>query len=232
LACQITNVKGIVAAASVPATSLWPYKFVTSLLARVVEMGALLYTETPVTDVSQDNTNEGPGSSAVLLSTPRGTTRAGAVLHATNAYAAATLPQYRGVIVPVRGQNSILVPLGRSHHGLNLAHTYNLHYSAAAVDYLVPRPDGTIILGGATGVYRRGDADRNAKWFDTVDDATLIDEGVKAHFDSTMAKHFRGWERSEASAAMTWTGSKFNLYLLCTYTMLLGTIWLTVIFLQ
>lgn len=211
-----------------PATSLWPYKFVTSLLARVVDMGALLYTETPVTTVDETATTtvyggeeeeeakqvgmdamDGVDGGMVSLVTPRGTTRARIVVHATNGYTSAVLPQYRGVVVPSRGQNSILVPLGRGHHGLNLAHTCNLIYGAGgAADYLVPRPDGTVILGGATGVYRRSDQDRNARWFNTVDDATLIDEAVRVHFDGTMARRFRGWENSEASAAMTWTGSR------------------------
>ncbi|KAI0125041.1 hypothetical protein BJ170DRAFT_485725 [Xylariales sp. AK1849] len=62
------------------------------------------------------------------------------------------LPFYRstnGVIIPVRGQASRLVPNESTDHGLNLAHTCNLFYSAQSVNYLVPRRDGTIILGGA-----------------------------------------------------------------------------------
>ncbi|KAI1858905.1 uncharacterized protein JN550_012364 [Neoarthrinium moseri] len=197
---RVTGVKGVVAAASSPAFSFWPYKFVTSLLARVLHMGAILYTETPVEAV------QGNDNGTVTLVTPRGTTRAQKVIYATNAYSSAVLPQYQGVIVPYRGQNSILVPLEKNHHGLNLAHTCNLFYSSNAVDYLVPRPDGNIVHGGAPHIYRLNSEDRNSKWFNTVDDATLIDEAVKTHFDHTMAKRFRGWEYSDANVAMTWTG--------------------------
>ncbi|KAH8198920.1 hypothetical protein TruAng_006928 [Truncatella angustata] len=197
---RITGVKNLAAAACGPAISLWPYKFVTSLLARVVGMGALLYTETPV-EVVKTN-----GDESVTIITPRGKTNAKKVVYAANGYTSSLLPQYQGVIVPNKGQNSILKPSAKSHHGLNLAHTYNLVYSPTAVDYLVPRPDGNLILGGALNKYCINAQDMNTKWFDTVDDTTLIDESVKSHFDHTMAKHFRGWEDSEANVAMTWTG--------------------------
>jgi hypothetical protein len=195
--------KGLVAAASVPAVSLWPYKFVTALLERVVELGASLYTETPVEAVASSD------DGAVTLKTARGTTKAKKVIYATNAYTSAVLPQYAGIIVPYRGQNSILVPLEKAHQP-HLTYTRNLFHTPANADYLVPRPDGNIILGGGGGAYRKDEQDRNQQWFDSVDDTTLIDPGVKAHFDGVMARCFRGWEDSEAKAAMTWTGSKFK----------------------
>ncbi|KAH8205313.1 hypothetical protein TruAng_000560 [Truncatella angustata] len=194
-----TGIKGLAAAASVPVVSLWPYKFVTALLERAVEMGAFLYTETPV------EAAETGDDGIVTLKTSRGTVRAKKVIYATNGYTSALLPQYEGVIVPVRGQNSILVPLAKSHHP-HPSNTCNLFHSPKAVDYLIPRPDGNIILGGGTAAYRKDMEDRNPKWFDTVDDTTLINESVKAHFDRTMAECFRGWEDAEARAAMTWTG--------------------------
>ncbi|KAI0134333.1 FAD dependent oxidoreductase-domain-containing protein [Xylariales sp. AK1849] len=196
---RITGVKGLAAAASVPALSLWPYKFVTSLLERVVELGAFLYTDTPVEAVK--STSQG----ALTLTTPRGATMAKRVIHSTNAYCSALLPQYEGVIVPYRGQNSILVPLEKSHHP-HLTHTYNLFHTPQAVDYLVPRPDGNIILGGGTAAYRENTPDRNSHWFDSVDDSTLVHAGVKTHFDEVMERCFRGWEHSEARTAMTWSG--------------------------
>ncbi|KAK9424752.1 putative FAD dependent oxidoreductase [Seiridium unicorne] len=194
-----TGIKGAAAVIDGPALSLWPYKFVTSLLERVVEMGAFLYTETPVEAV------ESAGDDSVVLSTPRGATKAKKVIYATNAYCSALLPQYKGTIVPRKGQNSILVPLEKSRPP-RVTHTVNLFHTSQAADYLVPRPDGNIILGGGMDAYRKSDEDRNPDWFDTVDDSTLINEGVKTHFDGTMAKCFRGWEDSDAKAAMTWSG--------------------------
>jgi glycine/D-amino acid oxidase-like deaminating enzyme len=205
--------KGLIAAVSVPALTLWPYKFVTALLERVVEMGAFLYTETPVEKISTTNSGDDNNDSIITITTPRGVTKAKKVIYATNAYTSAVLPQYRNVIVPYRGQNSILVPLAKGQgHQPHLTYTRNLFHSGSSpgnADYLVPRPDGNIILGGGAGAYRKDEADRNAKWFDSVDDATLIDPGVKRHFDGVMARCFRGWEDCEATAAMTWSGSKF-----------------------
>jgi glycine/D-amino acid oxidase-like deaminating enzyme len=168
----------------------------------VLELGAQLYTETPVEAVTSDD------DGSLSLKTPRGTTKANSIIYATNGYSSAVLPQYKGVIVPIRGQASHLVPNEETHHGLNLAHTYNLRYSTKSVDYLVPRPDGTIILGGASRKYRESMVDENSTWFDTVDDSTLISADVTAEFGTTMARHFKGWENSEAKVDRTWTGSK------------------------
>jgi glycine/D-amino acid oxidase-like deaminating enzyme len=177
---------------------------VTSLLARVFDLGALLYTKTPVEATSSDE------HGSISLRTPRGTTKAKKVIYATNGYSSAVLPQYEGVIVPYKGQASHLVPNDEKHGAMNLTHTYNLYYSMESVDYLVPRPDGSIILGGATRVYRKDMDDRNPKWFNNVDDSTLIDDGVKSEFDATMAQNFRGWEESEANVDETWSGSTYT----------------------
>ncbi|KAK6203908.1 hypothetical protein LQW54_008601 [Pestalotiopsis sp. IQ-011] len=195
---RATGMKGLVAAVSVPALTLWPYKFVTALLERVVELGAFLYTETPVESCKSED-------GSILLTTPRGVTKAKKVIYAANAYTSAVLPQYSGVIVPFRGQNSVLVPLEKAHQP-HLTYTRNLFHTPGNADYLVPRPDGTVILGGGGGAYRRDEQDRNAAWFDTVDDASLIHPGVRRHFDGVMARCFRGWEDSDATAAMTWSG--------------------------
>jgi glycine/D-amino acid oxidase-like deaminating enzyme len=168
-----------------------------ALLERAIGMGGLLYTETLVQSISPGST--GP----TTVSTSRGTIKASKVVFATNGYSTALLPQYTRVICPVKGQASHLSPDPATHHGLNLVPTYNLHYDSSTVDYLVPRLDGTIILGGGSGHFR---ADKS-KWFDTVDDSTLISDQVTEHFDGVMAKHFRGWEKSNAKADFVWTGS-------------------------
>lgn len=166
-------------------------------------MGAFLYTETPVQSVKFNS------DGTAILTTTRGITKAKKVIYATNAYTSAILPQYEGVIVPRKGQNSILVPLEKSCHP-RVTHTCNLFHEPDEADYLVPRPDGNIILGGGSKLYRKNSEDRNSDWWNTVDDSTLVNDRVKTHFDNTMARCFRGWEKSEAKAAMTWTGSKLH----------------------
>ncbi|KAK2605978.1 hypothetical protein QQS21_003604 [Conoideocrella luteorostrata] len=199
---RITGVKGAVAAFGSSAISLWPYKFVTGLLERVVEQGATLYTNTPVYSV-KSGAEEGP----VMLSTSRGTVKAHKVVYATNAYIAGLLPKYRDVIVPFLGQNSRVVPNEATLRRCpNPAATYNLHHTSEAVDYLNPRPDGAIIHGGGSRNFRHGAADRSDKWFNTVDDSQLISDKIAPDFETINRERFYGWEESEAKVDSTWTG--------------------------
>ncbi|KAH8898190.1 FAD dependent oxidoreductase [Thozetella sp. PMI_491] len=194
---RITGVKGIKGAMSVPAASLWPYKFVTGLLAKVLELGALLYTETPVYSVKSTK-----GSGTNMVETARGVMKASKVIFATNGYSAALLDQYVGVITPIRGQASHLVAGSPSHHDLNLNCTYNLHYDPNTADYLVPQPNGGILLGGGQAFYR----DNKSKWWNSVDDTKIISDRVTDHFNSVMGERFRGWEKSNAKADFVWSG--------------------------
>ena len=82
LEAKVTSIKGAKAAFSSPACSLWPYKFVSQLLARLAHCGALnLQTNTPVVKVVADD-----GVSASVVHTTRGAIRAKKVVFATNAY--------------------------------------------------------------------------------------------------------------------------------------------------
>lgn len=70
----------------------------------------------------------------------------------------------------------------------------------------MPRPDGSIILGGGQPLYR-GD---ESVWYDMVDDGTLI-EGVKERwFEGYMGRHFHGWDvdGKDEKIDRIWTGSK------------------------
>lgn len=201
---QITGVKGAVAAFSSPALSLWPYKFVTGLLERVLDLGATLYTNTPVESVQASD-------SSVLLSTSKGAVRASKVVYATNGYVAGLLPQYRRVIVPILGQNSRIVPSQTTLDRMpTLATTYNFHYSAAWADYLNPRPDGAVVHGGggrSLAQDDRGGQGRNSR-FNSVDDSRLLNDRVAEDFRTFDEQHFYGWEDGEARVGSTWTGGE------------------------
>ncbi|OAA75784.1 FAD dependent oxidoreductase [Akanthomyces lecanii RCEF 1005] len=201
---RITGVKGAVGAFSSPAISLWPYKFVTGLLERVIELGATLHTNTPVESIQNSNTEGSP----VVLSTSRGEVRATKVVYASNGYVAGLLPQYRRVIVPILGQNSRIVPNQATLDRLpTIATTFNFHYSAAWVDYLNPRPDGAVIHGG--GGRSLAPDDRSGKGlnsrFNSVDDSRLLNDQVAEDFRAFDEQHFYGWENSEAKVGSTWT---------------------------
>jgi glycine/D-amino acid oxidase-like deaminating enzyme len=174
------------------------------LLERVLQLGGCLYTETPVERVDTIGPDE------IKLVTTRGICVTKKIVYAVNGYSAGILPQFHNVIIPVRGQAAHLATNQDAHHGFHPVTTYNLFYDGTHVDYLNPRPDGTVVLGGGGRNFRHGSDDRNDRWWDTVDDSVLISPAVKSDFDRTMETYFRGWEKSEARVDMTWTGSKCN----------------------
>lgn len=205
---RLTSVKGANGAFSSPACSLWPYKFVTVLLERAMLKNPKInvQTETPV--LKTEDFHDG----TTTIHTARGIVNAKKVIFATNAYTAALRPEYRGIITPYKGTAA---HLAASHGGPvfpHLSHTYNLEFGTdpelETVDYLNPRPDGGIVVGGAKWLYER---DREL-WYNTVDDSTPLDPVLKAkYFDGYMQRNFHGWENSGTETEKVWSGSKFDL---------------------
>lgn len=218
---RVTSVKGAAGAFSVPACSFWPYKFVLGLLERAMEQqeekekaeggqSVNLQTETPVLALEQEVADD--GTVWAVLHTARGSVRARKVVLATNAYTEALLPEYSEVIVPYKGSAAHLALAPERKDGPVFPHlncTYNLDYGSVlgsdTVDYLNPRPDGGIVVGGGKWLYEQ----QRELWWGTVDDATLVEPLMKAgHFDNYMQRTFHGWENSGARVEKTWTGSK------------------------
>ena len=73
------------------------------------------------------------------LHTPRGTCNARHVVNATNAWIGHLYPEFRGKIVPTRGQ---VIHLDRNHLTLS---PMGWNYGA---EYLTQRPDSTLVFGG------------------------------------------------------------------------------------
>jgi glycine/D-amino acid oxidase-like deaminating enzyme len=195
LALQVTSMKGAKGAISVPACSLWPYKFVSQLLARLVEKDLVnLQTRTPVTKIREAIDHS-------ILETPRGSLQARKVVFATNAYTAGLCDTYLDRIVPYKGTAVHISP--STLISPHLSCTYNINYAPKGLgtDYMNPRPSGGIVVGGGKWTYA---ADR-AAWNDNWDDSTLL-PSVKPHFDTLMQRHFRGWEESGAEVSQIWTG--------------------------
>ena len=163
-----------------------------------MDMDAELYTETLVFSV-EERENEN------YINTTRGPTRAKKVIFATNAYTSALLPQYKDVITPYRGANSHLVADPEAPF---LESTYNLRYGVH-YDYMAPQPDGGVILGGATSVFRGDDGQQHKdRWWNYWDDSETID-GVKEYFENTMTSRMLEWKERNATMDRTWTGSKW-----------------------
>jgi glycine/D-amino acid oxidase-like deaminating enzyme len=192
-------VKGAKAAWSFTAGHIWPYKMVMHLLSLAVAAGVNLQTTTPVTGISSETNADGYWT----VSTPRGDVLAKKIIYATNGYTAGVAPQYTEKIIPSRGICSrITTPKAAP----NLPCTYSLRHSAGTYDYLIPRPDGSIVVGGARSMFFKD----LKEWYGVVDDGKLI-EPARDYFDGYMQRHFRGWEDSGAVTDRVWTGSKFHL---------------------
>lgn len=215
---RVTSIRGCKGAFSVPACSLWPYKFVMGLLERTLQETTStlnLQTETPVTHVEEVLNDDDDSSGESIVYTPRGSVRAKKVIFATNAYTGALLPEYRGVIKPYKGTAAHLAGRkGGEPVYPHLSHTYNLEFEIkpghVMRDYLNPRPDGGIVVGGGKWIYEHEEV-----WDDTVDDSTVFESVAgDGYFEGYMQRNFRGWEDSGAVAEKIWTGSELLLMFL------------------
>jgi glycine/D-amino acid oxidase-like deaminating enzyme len=179
---------GVHLAFSVPICSLWPYKFVSQLLAKLIQNGFVnLQTNTPVMSITQEDDRN-------IIYTNRGEVRAKKVVFATNAYTAGICAKYRDFIIPTKSTATHITPTGGA-VSPHLSHTYNISYTPGPrhIDYLNPRPDGGIVVGGGNWIY----APRKELWYNNWDDSTLL-PGLKSHFDGMMQRLFRGWHDSGA----------------------------------
>lgn len=202
---QVSGVKGAQCCFSYTAAHLWPSKMVHQLVGKlVVDMGMNLQANTPVTSVSPTRDAQGLWT----VQTARGAITARRVVHATNAYAGQVLPEYAGRIIPVRGTASHIASPAKGAATPHLVNTYGIRFDAVNNDYLIPRADGSIVVGGAR---ERFWPDKD-QWFDNANDGELI-EPVTGYFDGYMQRLFRGWEDSGANPQEVWTGSKFFFFL-------------------
>lgn len=182
---------------------IWAYKFVLHLLEKVVAEGVNLQTHTPVSNIHK--TTDPASAHRWQVDTSRGSIAAKVVVLATNAYIPALAPQYTGTIIPVRGTCCrIAVPPGSS--APTLTNTYTLRWGGWDFDYLIPRGDGSIIVGGARSAFIHD----LKSWYNVSDDSQVLESAVR-YFDGYMQHNFVGWESSQAYTDQVWTGSEFSL---------------------
>jgi glycine/D-amino acid oxidase-like deaminating enzyme len=166
------------------------------LLSKLVDKGVNLQTNTPVTAISEERDSEGRW----IVTTNRGSIRAKKLILATNGYTAAISPQFHEKIVPVRGICSRIVAPDAAKVS-RLTSSCSIRYGQGIYDYMIPRLDGSIVIGGAKPRFWH---DLN-HWYGVTDDSKLI-EPAKDYFDGLMQRHFNGWEESRAYTDMVWTG--------------------------
>lgn len=194
---QVSGVKGAKGCVTFTAAHLWPYKLIHHMFVQALKNGGLnLQTNTRVVSISSGADSSGRWS----VQTDRGVVLAGKVVVASNSYTAALLPEYRDQIIPYRGVSCYIAapnpaPL--------LVNTYALKFDHWDFDYLIPRIDGTIVVGGARSAYFRN----KNQWYDNTNDSEVMGQ-VRKYFEGYMQRHFRGWENSGAEIQKIWTGSK------------------------
>lgn len=173
----------------------WPYKFITQLLERAIAAGVNLQTHTPVLGISETPDANGRWN----VDTSRGSIGAKCVIFCSNAYTSAIAPEYKGKIVPVRGVCSRIVVPNPPKVSLDCSYTFS--FNAWDYDYLIPRPDGSIVVGGGKSTFFH---DFN-EWYNNTDDSKLIQSAAR-YFDNYMQRHFHGWEDTGAYTDRVWTG--------------------------
>ncbi|KAF9886876.1 hypothetical protein FE257_010999 [Aspergillus nanangensis] len=139
----LPSARGIIA---LPAGAIWPYKFVTGLLARLKQefpQDLVIETNTPVMEVRRDATTTAAAAAIDLpysVVTSRGTIKARHVIHCTNAHVGHLVPGLRGRIFPIRGQMSAQNP-GQDFACQGEQHSWTFVYERG-FDYLTQLPDG------------------------------------------------------------------------------------------
>lgn len=193
--CQICGVKGAVACASYTAGTIWPYKFIMHLIHKLVTSNKInLQTNTSV--LSIDAVEHGGHS----IKTSRGQMHAKEVIYANNAYVSGLLPEYEKNIIPCKGICCrITIPDGVRAPLLNNSYIHRTEDNV--LSYLIPRADGSIIVGGAASKFKSS----TDQWYNNVDDSVLI-EAAKDYYSGYMQRSFNGWENTGASIQKIWTG--------------------------
>ncbi|ORY58576.1 FAD dependent oxidoreductase superfamily [Pseudomassariella vexata] len=192
----VSGIKNAKACTTYTAGTMFPYKFILHLVGLLHKRGLNIQTHTPVTSVTPNE------DGSWTVSTPRGHIKAGKVVHATNAYTKALLPEYAKNIVPCKGICChIAVPQGSTPPHVQNSFIIRESGNPSVLSYLVPRGDGGIVVGGASSIFRP----HLEQWYDNIDDTVLI-ESAKDYYESFMQKNFRGWEDSGARVTDIWTG--------------------------
>ncbi|KAG7795737.1 hypothetical protein KL944_005228 [Ogataea haglerorum] len=176
-----------------PAGQMWPYKLMVALLEICATKGLNIQANTPVLRTEKQKDGK------YLVHTERGDVIAKALVIATNAYTASVEPRFENKIVPIKGICSHITPSGNKAPA-HLTNSYGL-LLAQNSDYLINRPDGSIILGGA----KEHLFPYKERFYNVVDDSTLVPD-AESYFEGYMEKNFYSWQDSKSAVAKVWSG--------------------------
>ncbi|KAL1407892.1 hypothetical protein Q8F55_007328 [Vanrija albida] len=142
-AAKKSRLPGAQAAYAWDAATLHPWKLVAHVIRQCLDLGLNLQTWTPATTIT--------GSAGQwIVHTPRGAITATTVIHATNAYAGALLPEIRGIIEPMPHMCNRVIPPSTFSGSQALQNSYAVIYKDALYS-VNPRStsDGNILIGGS-----------------------------------------------------------------------------------
>jgi glycine/D-amino acid oxidase-like deaminating enzyme len=193
-------------AISYPAGSMSAYKFVIGVLKMSLEKGLKLFTHTPALKLGKyGHTNDW------IVETPRGSIRAKRVVLATNAYTGYLCSEFKGSIVPLRGQITAQRP-GRNMPQKGLRETYSFVYEKG-YDYMISRQEGAkfegdiVIGGGWTIAQGEGLAETG------ISNDDEINEDISAYLRDSMERVFgENWgdDHEDGRVRREWTGIMGN----------------------
>ncbi|KAL1664913.1 FAD dependent oxidoreductase [Schizophyllum commune] len=146
-AVKRSRIKSACAVYAWDASTLYPWKLVAHVIKRCLGMGLNLQTWTPALSVTASPT--APGS--WVITTERGTITTPTVVHCTNAYAGAILPEFAPVIQPRPHMcNRAVPPRAWSGSGA-LQNSYGVLLPNGALFSINPRctADGVVLFGGS-----------------------------------------------------------------------------------
>ncbi|KAI4722641.1 FAD dependent oxidoreductase superfamily [Aureobasidium sp. EXF-10727] len=192
----ISGIKNAKACATYTAGTIWPYKFIMTLLGIIRDRGVNIQTYTSVDSIT--SAPEGQWT----VSTSRGDIKTQKVVHATNAYTKTLLPEYAKNIIPCKGICChIAVPEGDVAPLVGNSYIIREQGDPSVLSYLIPRSDGGIIVGGSQAIFKP----HREQWYNNTDDEQLI-EASKDYYTNYMQNNFRGWENTKAEVKKIWTG--------------------------
>ncbi|CAG9989402.1 unnamed protein product [Clonostachys byssicola] len=153
---QMKLSKRCIGAITIPAGSVWPYKWISKVWETLIGNKRVnMQTNTPVEAIEDRD-----GEEFAIVKTKRGNIKAKKVVHATNAWMGYLLPEMQPFLSPVRvnvvhwaaDQN------GQSPLGTVPEYSIWYRYGRKDYDYLIQRTDGGVVTGRAcTGRTTTGD---------------------------------------------------------------------------
>ena len=181
---------------------MWPYRVVTKIFEVLSTKHSdrfSIETNTPVSGVGYQD-------GKYTLHTPRGTIRAGRVIHCTNGYVGHLVPKLRGLMFPVRGTMTVQ-DLGPNVPNKGAKESFGFHYEPIYDEETKTLADGLWYLtqNARTGHFFFGGEKGTIDDTLTADDTTISDVSLK-HLQDILPTFFNYKDVKEDSLVSAWSG--------------------------